>query len=312
MTEIQSPTVGVAVITYKAVPLLPTCLPHLLASPLRPTVLVVNSSSNDGTVELAEKMGAETLVVPRNEFNHGATRELARRALGTDIVVMITPDAKPTGPEMVGNLVRPIAEGRASVTYARQLPHDGADFFESFPRIFNYPDKSELRSIEDVKTLGAYTFFCSDSCAAWSNRALDSIGGFDTTLSLEDTIAVAKLLRGGHKIAYCADAVVQHSHRYSLAQEFKRHFDAAYVRAIHKDILFVGGGDERRGTMFVAAMLRALAREQPTLIPYAIASVAAKYMGYRLGFHGHNLPLWLKRRVSGQDFYWQSASANVH
>src|SRR5271155_809939 len=112
MTEIQSPTVGVAVITYKAVPLLPTCLPHLLASPLRPTVLVVNSSSNDGTVELAEKMGAETLVVPRNEFNHGATRELARRALGTDIVVMITPDAKPTGPEMVGNLVRPIAEGR--------------------------------------------------------------------------------------------------------------------------------------------------------------------------------------------------------
>ena len=55
MTEIQSPTVGVAVITYKAVPLLPTCLPHLLASPLRPTVLVVNSSSNDGTVELRGK-----------------------------------------------------------------------------------------------------------------------------------------------------------------------------------------------------------------------------------------------------------------
>src|SRR5205823_1791055 len=114
-------------------------------------------------------MGAEVLVVPRHEFNHGATRELARRALGSDIVVMITPDAKSLGPELIGNLVRPIVEGEASVAYARQVPRDGADFFEAFPRDFNYPARSELRSLADLKRLGAYTFFCSNACAAWSN-----------------------------------------------------------------------------------------------------------------------------------------------
>jgi rhamnosyltransferase len=307
----ERPNIGIAVITHRAVSLLPECLPPLFASALAPKVLVVNSSSHDGTVELAKEMGAEVLVVPREEFNHGATRELARRALGSEIVIMITPDVKPLGPELVGNLVRPIVKGEASVSYARQVPRDGAGFFEAFPRDFNYPARSELRSLDDVKRLGAFTFFCSNACAAWSNAALDSIGGFASTLSLEDVIATAKLLHAGRKIAYCADAVVQHSHRYTLTEEFKRHFDTGYVRAMHKDRLFVGGGDERRGAAYASEMLRRLRRDRPQLIPYAVAGLAAKYAGYRLGFHGLALPRWLKRYLSAQSYYWQGAGSTL-
>jgi rhamnosyltransferase len=302
-----SPSIGVAVITYRAVSLLPKCLPPLLASPLRPKVLVVNSSSNDGTVELAEQLGAGVLVVPRNQFNHGATREIARRALGTDIVVMMTPDATPVSQDLLDNLVRPIVHGKASIAYARQVPRKGADFFEAFPRQFNYPDRSELRSIADVKRLGPQTFFCSNVCAAWSNAALDSIGGFSPTLSLEDAVATVKLLNAGHTIAYCADAVAEHSHNYSLSQEFRRHFDTGYVRAEHRKSLLAQTGDERNGAGYASAMLYRLIREHPHAIPYALANIACKYAGYRLGFHGHRLPLWLKRRVSAQDFYWQNA-----
>ena len=306
MTASGRPSIGVAVITHQAVSLLPDCLPPLLASALAPKVLVVNSSSRDGTVELAKEMGAEVLVIPRHEFNHGATRELARRTLGSDIVVMITPDAKPLGPELIGNLVRPIVEGEASVAYARQIPRDGADFFEIFPRYFNYPGRSELRSFEDVKRLGAYAFFCSNACAAWSNSALDRIGGFAPTLSLEDVIATANLLHTGHRIAYCADAIVQHSHRYTLTQEFRRHFDTGYARAMHKDRLFVGGGDERRGGAYAVQMLRRLSRKQPHLMPYAVTHIAFKYFGYCLGFHGHVLPGWLNQYLSAQSYFWHS------
>jgi rhamnosyltransferase len=302
----EHPSIGVAVITHRAVSLLRECLPPLLASPLAPRVLVVNSSSRDGTVELAKEMGAEVLVIPRHAFNHGTTRELVRRTLGGEIVVMITPDAKPLGPELVGNLVRPIVEGEASVAYARQIPRDGAKFFEAFLRHFNYPDRSELRSIEDAKKFGAYTFFCSNSCAAWSNSALDSVGGFAPTLSLEDVIATSRLLNAGHRIAYCADAIVRHSHRYTLAEEFSRHFDTGYVRAMHKDLLFLGGSDERRGVVYVTQMLRRLWREQPHLVPYAVTQIASKYFGYRVGFHGHRLPGWLKRRLSAQSYFWHS------
>jgi hypothetical protein len=54
-------------------------------------------------------------------------------------------------------------------------------------------------------------------------------------------------------------------------------------------------------------MLRRLVRERPQSIPYALVNVACRYFGYRLGFHGRRLPLWLKRRISGQDYYWQSS-----
>jgi len=251
-------------------------------------------------------MGAEVLLVPRHAFNHGSTRELARRVLGTGIVVMMTPDARPLGPDLVGNLVRPIVNGEASVAYARQIPRKDANFFEAFPRHFNYADKSEMRSIEDVRRLGPRTFFCSNACAAWSNVALDSIGGFSSTLSLEDTIAVVKLLHAGHRIAYCANAVVEHSHAYTLIQEFKRQFDTGYVRAEHRQRLFAGGGDERAGANFTAEMLARLRRERPGAIPYAMANLASKYLGYRIGYHGHWLPLWLKRQMSAQDFFWQN------
>jgi rhamnosyltransferase len=309
MAAISRPSIGVAVITHNAVDLLRDCISPLLVSPLQPKILVVNSSSNDGTVELARELGAETLIIPRNEFNHGTTRELARRKLAVDIAIMITPDAKPLGPELIDNLVRPIREGRASVCYARQLPHDGADFFEAFARRFNYTEKSELRSIDDLHAQGAYVFFCSNSCAAWSNAALDMIGGFERTLMGEDTIAAAKLVRSGHRIAYNAEAVVKHSHHYSLMQEFKRLFDAGYVRALHKDLLLAGRSDERRGNAYAVSMMRTLSREQPHLIPYAAANIFAKYLGYRVGFHGHALPLWFKRRASGQDYFWQGVAA---
>jgi rhamnosyltransferase len=270
----------------------------------------MNSSSNDGTVELAQQLGAETCVIPRPEFNHGATRELARKRLGTDIVVMITPDAYPVDAEMVDRLVAPLVSGRAAVSYARQIPHKGADFFESFPRDFNYPDRSNIRSIKDVQKYGVYTFFCSNSCAAYVNGVLDEIGGFDATLSNEDYFAVAKILTKGHSIAYVAEAVVRHSHRYSLWQEFTRYFDTGYVRAENPWVNKIVGAAERRGLGYVNAMVKELARTSPWSIPYAVLQTFCKLAGFRVGFIGPHVPLWLLEKLSSQDYYWTSNYCN--
>ncbi|MCB1135536.1 MAG: glycosyltransferase family 2 protein [Chlamydiia bacterium] len=303
---LSSPSIGVAVITHCAKHHLRHCLPPYLECSLKPRVLVVNSSSNDGTVELAEELGAETLVIPRDEFNHGSTRERARRALGTDIVVMVTPDAYPTDPEMLTRLVAPIREGKAAIAYARQIPHDGSGIFEAFPRTFNYPEESQLRSIEDSKHYGVYTFFCSNSCAAYSSAALESVGGFHSVLLGEDTVATASLLRKGHKIAYVAEAVVKHSHRYSIQQEFRRYFDTGLMRSAYTQLLDTGRSDESRGQQFLIAFCKELAQKQPLAFPYALLHTAAKWIGYRLGRLCKHAPVWIKRSLSSQDFYWNS------
>lgn len=302
----SSPTLGVVFITHRARHLLERSLPPILKSPLKPRVLVVNSSSEDGTVELAQQMGAETLVIPRREFNHGSTRERARRHLATDVVVMMTPDAFATDSSLLERLMEPLVSLKASVSYARQIEHQGASLLESFPRWFNYPATSHVRSIEESSDYGPYLFFCSNSCAAYRQDALDSVGGFPSVLLGEDFYVVAKLLRAGHRIAYVAEAVVRHSHHYSLRQEFSRYFDMGLARKQAEALIEAGGRDEKRGARYVGALLACLARKRPWLIPYAFVQSAVKWLGYASGRRACHAPLFLKRSLSGQDFYWDS------
>jgi len=270
---------------------------------------VIDSSSRDGSAELAAKFGAEVFSIPQGDFNHGTTREMARHLLGTDIVVFMTQDAIAVGDDMVGNLVAPIVAGDAVISYARQIPHDGADFFERFSREFNYPPTSEIRSAEDIARIGPRTFFCSDSCCAWSNAALSSVGGFRETLTAEDVAAAARLIHAGHKIAYEAGAVVKHSHRYTLFQEFRRHFDTGHFRAEHGNLLFGNGGDEKHGAAFTKEMLKRLSRKCPWKIPYAFLLTASKLAGYYVGYYGRRLPASWKVRLSSQPYYWRSKHA---
>ncbi len=302
----MSKTIGVVVVTHRAKHHLQYCLPPLLRSSLRPRVLLVNSSSFDGTVEEAERLGAETFVIPRVSFNHGSTREKARKRLNTDIVVMMTPDAYPADDSVLERLVEPILNGQASISYGRQIPRKNSNFFEAFLRQFNYPPISNIRSVEDVSQWGVYTFFCSNSCAAWLNRALDEVGGFPSVLTAEDTFATAALLRKGHRIAYAAEAIVTHSHDYSLKEEFKRHFDTGYVRKQHANLIDFGATDHQRGREYFIELNRQLWRENRVMLPYAWAHTAAKFLGYQVGRLGPKLPTPLIQRLSGQDFYWNS------
>ena len=306
MKDSTNPTIGVVFITHTAKKHLAHCLPPFLESPLQPRILVVNSSSNDGTVEIATKLGAETLVIPRSEFNHGATRERARKHLATDIVVMVTPDAYARDKHTLEELVKPLIENKASIAYARQIPHLGADFFESFHREFNYPSESHIRGIGDTDRYGVYTFFCSNSCAAYKNEALDLIGGFPCGLLLgEDTVAVAKLLHKGHKIAYVAEAVVRHSHRYSLLEELQRSFDTGLARKGYRHLLAPGGKDSKRGGAYVKTMVKRLCKEKPHLLPYASLQTLVRWLGYRIGERSTHAPLWFKKALSSQDFFWK-------
>jgi rhamnosyltransferase len=304
-------SIGIVIPTFQAAQHLPCCLSPLLQSSLKPRILVIDSSSTDETVPIAQDMGVETLVIPQNEFNHGTTREKGRRHLMTPIVMMITQDAYLTSPHMVEELVKPILEKKASVAYARQLPHKNAGVFGTFARSFNYPPNSHIRSLQDVETYGVYTFFCSNSCAAYSNTALEEIGGFPHVLFGEDTIVVAKLLQRQHRIAYVAEAQVHHSHDYTLKQEFCRHFDIGLARKAYQELIAIGGSDSQRGKVYVQALIKELWETSPSLIPYAFLQTLVKFCGYRLGRISEGAPLWWKKSLSSQKFYWKFSSTST-
>lgn len=299
-------SVGVLLLTLNAEKHLHESLLPVINSTLKPKVLVIDSGSQDKTAEIAKDLGAEVLVIRKNEFNHGATREKGRKLLNTDIVVFQTQDAYPLDETMLNKLVAPIEEGKSEIAYGRQIPHDNSGLFESFPREFNYPLMSNIRSIGDVQKFGVYTFFNSHSWAAYLNSALDKAGGVEIMLSNEDYFTTAKMLKEGFKIAYVSDSIVKHSHSYNLIQEFKRYFDTGYVRKVYPWVTDIVGQAEKRGSRLAGSLLKRTARENPFLLPYAVFSSLVKWLGYRTGYFGSGIPIWMKKKLSGQPYYWDS------
>ena len=267
---------------------------------------VLDSGSNDGSLEVAKNFGIAVQEIDRADFNHGSSREKVRNSLACSIIVFLSQDVIIRSADSIKKLVQPLINGEAEVSYGRQIPKEGSYYFERFPREFNYPGASQIRDLNDVDEYGAFTFFCSNAFAAYSQRALDEVGGFDPTLSHEDYFTVAKILKRGGRIAYVAEAEVVHSHNYSLWQEFQRYFDAGYVRAVNPWVTKLVGQAENHGSRFFKFMIRRLAKENPKLIPYAFIQTFCKWLGYRLGYVCFRGPTWLKKLLSGQSYYFDS------
>ncbi len=132
-------------------------------------VLVVDSSSSDHTVEVAERYGAKVQVIARDDFDHGGTRTIAARRAQSDYLVFFTQDVIPAHRSVLENLVKPLVNDSAiGISYGRQLPCFDASDTARHLRFFNYPDTSQIRDFADRLHLGLSTVFASNSCAAYN------------------------------------------------------------------------------------------------------------------------------------------------
>ena len=161
-------SIGIIIPTLNAENDLEVILPMI--SNKKYKILIIDSKSTDSTVDIAKKYNAE--IIFEDHFNHGATREKARKIINTDIVVFLTQDAYLEDSEQIEKLIKPLQDGISSIAYGRQNPRKGASVFESFPILFNYNDNASVRSMSDIDKHGVYTFFCSNNFGAYLNKTL--------------------------------------------------------------------------------------------------------------------------------------------
>ncbi len=270
-------------------------------------VLVIDSSSSDSGPEQFRAAGFIVHTIQRSEFNHGRTRRLAFDVCPwADFVVFQTQDALLESTTSYRDLVATFLNPRVGAAYGRQLPHINAGPIESHARIFNYPAKSQVRSIEDVPSLGIRSVFISNSFAAYRATAYQAVGGFaENVIVGEDAHLAARLISAGWSIAYCAGARVYHSHDYSIGAEFSRYFDTGVFHSRESWLRDRFGYASGEGARFVRSEIGYLWTRSPNLIPSAVVRTAAKYIGYQLGLRERLLPVWAKRRFSMHKFYWK-------
>lgn len=269
-------------------------------------VHVIDSSSRDDTITIAEKAGFNVLTIDGREFNHGGTRNQAveKYIEQYDVVIFLTQDAIPQ-PHFIEEMISIFSDDKVVCAYGRQLPHEDANPLARHARAFSYPPKGYVCGKENIPEMGLKTVFMSNSFSAYRLSVFKELGGFPSnTILCEDMFYTAKAVLAGHKIAYAAKAVVRHSHNYRPSEEFRRYFD---IGVFHKDEPWIRqniGGAGGEGKKFIFSEVKYLLKHAPHWIPLACINNFMKILGYKLGQRYEKLPRRLIKSFSMHKRYW--------
>jgi rhamnosyltransferase len=260
-------------------------LSSLLSQDLQPReIIVIDSSSEDSTADIAKKYGVKTLTIPRRTFNHGTTRNQAALTAAGDILVFMTQDALPADNTLLRALTERLQDMDIAATYARQLPRPDAPLLEVFTRQFNYPEEACVKSLNDLKRLGIKAFFSSNVCSAMKKELFMKVGMFPGNITAnEDMVITAKYLINGYMVAYVPEAMVFHSHDYSLLGQYRRYYHIGSSIRRNSWILNYTRA-EGEGMKFIREQVAFVVQKHKFhLIPYIFFESLAKYAGFRMG-----------------------------
>jgi rhamnosyltransferase len=271
-------------------------------------LVIVDSGSTDGTLGYFQGVPHDLITLDKKDFDHGGTRHLAvTKYPDADVFVFLTQDAILENDNAIEKMVEAFrSDPTLGMCYGRQLPHRDAKILESHSRIFNYPDRSQIRTFADRERLGIRTISCSNSFAAYRSEAYFEAGGFPSDNILgEDVLIAGQMIIKGWKMAYLADARVHHSHDYSIGEEFRRYFD---IGVFHRDnpwIFEKFGKAGKEGFSYLKSELAYVSKHNPLLLPKTLSSLFAKWIGYKLGLSHPSLPHAVKGPISMHSAHWR-------
>jgi glycosyltransferase involved in cell wall biosynthesis len=282
----SEPNVSIILRSFNEAWALKDTLPALNAQQgVRWELIVIDSGSTDGSVELIRRFGPRHFVqIAPHEYNPSRVMnrgmELARTGLG----IFLNADATPQG----SNWLRPLAgaltyRGVAAV-FGRQIPRPDcrAVFAHDYERCFG-PDRESKRWEH---------FFSMASSGIrkdiWARR------GFNESLQYSEDDEYTRWCRAeGFRVLYVPDSVVMHSHNYTAAQARKRsRGEGAALAAVWpgarddwtwpRSVLLGWVNDARRDLGFCFRNRRL--HEWPQAVRIRWAQRAARFAGFQEGW----------------------------
>lgn len=197
---------------------------------VEPELIVIDSGSTDGTVELAHQYKARVISISPEEFDHGLTRNRAIEGASGEIVILMSQDAVPGDSRLISSFVSAFNDKKVAGAYARQVPREDADVItkRSLNSWLTARDKEETRWIKDwqvykdLSPMERY-FFCNfdNVCSAIRKSVWETIP-FAPNKFGEDIDWAQRVLEAGWKIMYQPAAQVVHSHYRSFKYEYER------------------------------------------------------------------------------------------
>lgn len=249
-------------------------------------VFPVTNSNDDEFKEIIQFVKDNRInyfIVEKNNFSHSLTRQKAIIEYCTsNIVVMISQDIKLVNDLVFYNLVKDISSGDTVYNYARQICNDRT--IEKYIREKNYPTTSWLIDKNDIDKMQIMAFFSSDACSAYNRNIFIKLGGYGgyNVMMNEDQLYSKIILEAGYKKKYCADAVVEHSHRYTLKQLYRRYYETG--KFYKKIKIFDKYKSTNSGfSLAIFVLKKAIKNANIKVILRWLPDMSTRYIGMKIG-----------------------------
>lgn len=192
-------------------------------------VLIIDSGSRDGTRELLESRNVRYVVVEKEQFNHGLTRNLGVQHAGGDVVAFLSQDALPE-PGWLAGLLAAFDDQTVAGAYSRQVPRNEASVWTraqlaQWPASGAEPRRQALPpwDVFDADSLeGKLKTVCFDNVSSAVRRPVALDIPFRELSFGEDRDWAYRVMAAGYSIRYCPACTVIHSHDRSLWYELRR------------------------------------------------------------------------------------------
>jgi len=196
-------------------------------------ILVIDSGSTDGTAELARRYGASVHQLPRNEFEHGATRNLGVSLSSGEYAAFIVQDAEPLDERWLAAMVENLEKDElVAGVYGRQIPRpesgpltrvlvNGWPTADLERREQSVGDPALYRALSPAAQRSLVTFDNVSSCV---RRSVWEEIPFERTGFGEDVRWGKRVIEAGFKIVYEPRSAVFHSHERGAFYDLRRHY----------------------------------------------------------------------------------------
>jgi rhamnosyltransferase len=235
-------------------------------------IIVVDSGSTDGTVEIVKSQGDIKLIeIKPEDFTFGGSLNIGCEAAQGDIVVSLSAHAFPSNRDWLKNFLKHFDDPQVAGVYGKQLPQPDAwppvqrdylEFYGDRPRI-----QTQFEKVYD------HTFSNANSAIrlqCWQQHHFDK-----TLWANEDQEWARALLKLGYKIVYEPEAATYHSHNEPLLKVYKRTYREAlaakliyekkmtlraaletWYKSVSQDIRFILKSDRDRKWLWRAPFYR--------------------------------------------------------
>lgn len=228
----MTPQVSVFIPTLDAGPEFPAVLSAVLDQEIdgELDVVVADSGSRDGTLEFLRAQPVRVVEIPRGQFNHGLTRNLAVTESTGSLIAFLTQDALPLDRHWLRHLIDCFDDPRVAGAYSAQAPRSDANPFIRH-RLSRWAAAQKSRRIQEVdspETLAELPPLERLSLAAFDNvsscirRRIALELPFRRRSFGEDLDWGLRAIRAGHRLIFEPRSRVIHSHDRSMWYEFKR------------------------------------------------------------------------------------------